>query len=86
MAIASERYVHFLIDVPGRLPQRCRVSFAALATLEGIGLLNAHRDQSMRVFMKHRRLIEAVARRKQFLSQDQAKWLLIAMEDLDLTP
>jgi hypothetical protein len=31
MAIASDKYVHFQLDIDGRLPQRCRVSFAALA-------------------------------------------------------
>jgi hypothetical protein len=86
MAIASERFVHFLIDVCGMPPQRCRVSFSALAILEGISLLNAHRDQSMRLFMKHRRLIEDVARRKLFLSKEPAKWISIVAEDLNLTP
>jgi hypothetical protein len=82
MAIASERFVHFLVDVPGRVPQRCRVSFTVLAILEGTGVLNAHRDQSMRLFMKHRRLIEAADRRKLFLAKEPAKWISVAAEDL----
>jgi hypothetical protein len=85
MAIASERYVHFLVDLSGRLPQRCRVSFTALAILEGVSILNAHREQSMRLFMKHRRLIEDVARRKLFLTKEPAKWISVVAEDLDLT-
>jgi hypothetical protein len=86
MAVASERFVHFLVDLNGKPPQRCRVSFAALTILEGASILNAHRDQSMRLFIKHRRLIEAVARRKVLLATEKAKWISIAAEDLDLRP
>jgi hypothetical protein len=86
MAIASDKYVHFQLDMEGRPPQRCRVSFAALAALEGIGPLHAHRDQSMRFFMKHRRLIEAIATRKSSLVKEPTKWVSIAAEDLALMP
>jgi hypothetical protein len=82
MAIASERYVHFLIDLDGRLPQRCRVSFLALAFLEGSSPLDAHRDQCIRLFMKHRRVIEDIARRKSLLLREPAKWVSIAAGDL----
>jgi hypothetical protein len=86
MAIASDRYVHFQLDMDGRLPQRCRVTFTALAAIEGTGPLHAHRDQSMRLFMKHRRRIEAIATKKSFLVKEPTKWVSIAAEDLDLTP
>jgi hypothetical protein len=86
MAVATERYVHFLIDVNGKPPQRCRVSFAALATLEGVIALTAHREQCMRLFMKHRRVIEAIARMKLSELQQPTTWVTIAAEDLDLTP
>ena len=85
MAIASNKYVHFLIDMDGR-PQRCRVSFGALAMLEGFDLPYAHRDQSIRIFIKHRRVIEAIARKKIFSIKPPTDWVLITAEDLDLTP
>jgi hypothetical protein len=44
MAIASDKYIHFLIDTDGR-PQRCRVTFGALAMLEGYEIPYVHRDQ-----------------------------------------
>jgi hypothetical protein len=86
MAVASERFVHFLVDLNGKPPQRCRVSFAALDILEGASILKAHRDQSMRLFMKHRRLIEAVARRKVLLATEKAKWIIYCGRGLGPTP
>lgn len=82
VVIASERYVHFLVDLDGRLPQRCRISFLALAFLEGSSPLDAHRDQSMRLFMKHRRVIEDIARRKTLLLKEPAQWVSVAAGDL----
>lgn len=86
MAVATERYVHFLLDLNGRPPQRCRVSFTALAALEGTGELTTHREQSMRLFMKHRRFIESIARMKWSGLAEPTKWVTVAAEDLDLMP
>ncbi len=85
MAIASDKYIHFLIDTNGS-PQRCRVSFGALAMLEGYEIPYVHRDLSMRIFIRHRRVIEAIARRKISNIKLPAEWILITPEDLDLTP
>ena len=82
MAAENEKYVHFLLDVGGRPPQRCRVSFTALALLEGVCIPDVDRHQSMQIFMKHRELIEAIAKRKLFLSKEPAKWVSIAEDDL----
>ncbi len=86
MVSASERYVHFLVDLSGRPPQRCRVSLRALAALEGSCPFTTELDQATRLFLKHRRLIEAVARMKLSKAKDPAKWLTIAVDDVDLRP
>ena len=84
MALAGERFVHFLVDLDGRPPQRCRISFTALAIMEGGVPLGAHRDQAMRVFIKHRRMIEAIARIKISRLTEPAKWISIGVDDLTL--
>lgn len=86
MAVASERYVHFLVDVSGRLPQRCRVSLAALAALEGTCPINTQLDRATGLFLKHRRMIEAVARIKLSDAKEPTKWLTIAADDVNSTP
>ncbi|MEH2469246.1 hypothetical protein V1281_001501 [Nitrobacteraceae bacterium AZCC 2161] len=82
MAVAGERFVHFLLDLDGSPPQRCRVSFAALALLEEMVPLSAHRDQSMRIFRKHRRMIEGIARTKVSTLKAPTKWISILAGDL----
>jgi hypothetical protein len=84
MVFASERYVHFLIDVAGTLPQRCRVSMSALASLEGICPTTAQLDQATRLFLKHRSVIETTARVKLSAAKEPTKWLTIAADDLDV--
>jgi hypothetical protein len=54
--------------------------------LDGTFALSAYREQSMRLFMKHRRVIEAIARMKSSALEEPTKWVTIAAEDLDLTP
>jgi hypothetical protein len=85
MTLVTEQYVHFLLDVNGRPPQRCRVSFAALAALEGTYPATANnRDQCTRLFMKHRRLIEAIARMKFSGLTESTTWVTVEAEDLTL--
>lgn len=84
MAVASERYVHFLLDLAGRPPQRCRVSMRALATLEGICPTTAQLHHSTGLFLKHRGKIEATARMKLSGQNEAPKWVTVAAEDLDL--
>jgi hypothetical protein len=86
MVFASERYVHFLVDMTGRPPQRCRVSLGALATLEGICPTTARLDHASRLFLKHRPTIEALARMKLASTREPGKWLTIATDDVDLPP
>jgi hypothetical protein len=86
MAIASERYVHFLLDLAGRPPQRCRVSLRALATLEGICPSTAHPAHSTGLFLRHRGIIEATARMKLSEEKEPTKWVTVAAEDLELPP
>ena len=86
MAVASERYVHFLVDVTGRPPQRCRVSLGALATLEGICPANALLLQATRLFLKYRRVIESAAKMKLYAAKEPTRWITIAADDLDLAP
>jgi hypothetical protein len=87
MAVASERYVHFLLDLAGRPPQRCRVSLRALATLEGTCPTTTQLAHSTGLFLKHRRAIEATARMKlsDAKEKEPPKWVTVAAEDLDLT-
>jgi hypothetical protein len=82
MAVASERYVHFLLDQEGKPPQRCRVSFAALTLTEWPAQPIANRHQSVRVFMKHRWMIEAIARIKLSRMKDPTKWISIEADDV----
>lgn len=84
MAVASERYVHFLLDLARRPPQRCRVSLRALAMLEGTSGAELH--QFTILFLKHRGIIEATARMKLSEQRESTKWVTVAAEDLDLPP
>lgn len=86
MVFASERYVHFLVDVAGRPPQRCRVSLGALANLEGRCPTTARLDQASRLFLKHRPTIEALAQMKLASAKEPMKWLTIATDDVDGRP
>lgn len=82
MAVASERYVHFLLDQEGKPPQRCRISFAALTLIEWPDQPIANRNQSVRVFMKHRWMIEAIARIKLSRMKERSKWVSIDADDV----
>jgi hypothetical protein len=86
MAVVSERYVHFLLDLAGRPPQRCRVSLRALASLEGIRPSTAQLQHSRGLFLKHRGIIEATARMKLSEEKETSEWVTVAAEDLDLPP
>jgi len=84
MAVASERYVHFLVDVSSRLPQRCRVSLAALAALEGACPTSTHLSRATPLFLKHRRTIEELARGKLNAAKEPVKWISISACDADV--
>ncbi len=83
--MTSERYVHFLVKVTSGLPQRCRVSLRVLATLDGTCPISAQLEQATRLFLKHHRMIESLARRKLSSSKEPMKWVTIAANDLDPT-
>jgi hypothetical protein len=86
MAFASERYVHFLLDIAGRPPQRCRVSFSALAILEGIHPVPTPPHRATALFLKHRKTIEAVAREKFKSSAYPQAWISVDADDVDASP
>jgi hypothetical protein len=81
MAVASERYVHFLLDHE-RGPQRCRVSFAALTIIEWPDEPIVHRHHALRIFMKNRWMIEAIARIKLSRTKEPMKWISIDADDV----
>jgi hypothetical protein len=81
MAVASERYVHFLL----RPPQRCRVSLSALAALAGICPRTAHPAHSTGLFLKHHGDYRG-NRADEVVRAEPTKWVTVAAEDLDLPP
>jgi hypothetical protein len=86
MVFASERFVHFLVDIPGRSPQRCRISLLALATLEGMCPDTAQLDQSTVLFLKHRRTIEKIALMKSAATAGPTRWVTVSVGDLRYRP
>jgi hypothetical protein len=82
MAVANERYVHFLLDQERGPAQRCRISFAALTLIEWPDEPIIHRHHSLRIFMKHRWMIEEIARIKLTRMKEPMKWISIDAGDV----
>jgi hypothetical protein len=74
-------FIHFLIDFGGT-PQKARVTVAALLSKERLKFGDASHDQLIRIFIKHRVQIEAVALSKMQRDDVSPDGVTVTTEDL----